>query len=522
MSKVQKPVTVLIAAMGGEGGGVLTAWIVSAARKAGLPVQATSIPGVAQRTGATTYYVEIVPTPYSALGGAEPVLDLYPGPGDLDVVVATELIEAGRVVEKGFVSPERTLLIASSHRVYALPEKMAMGDGRYDGERVEAAARQMAKRLLMFDMERAAQDSGSVVNAVILGTLCGAGALPMAREFLEASIRDEGKAVKSNLAGFEAGIGYAKGDIVEMKPKRPAAASSPTAAPAPAVPPAEDAGAAALRARIERDYPPVLRPLVLEAAGRCLDYQDAKYAALYLDRLDTIHALDRARGDGDTSLTFETGRHLGLRMTFEDVIRVAQLKSRASRFERVRRDVQAAPEQMVKVTEFLKPGLEEFASLLPPFIARPALRWAGRKPARLAKTHVGLYVRTDTISGFLKVRAMAGMRRLRRMGHRYVEEQKQIEAWLGLVRAAAGFDRRYALEVVELARLVKGYGSTHKRGLGNFDRIAAALVAPAIAAGRGDGALLKRAREAALADPEGAALGKLLGEAAAAPKLAAE
>src|SRR5262249_32902831 len=56
-----RPISILIAALGGEGGGVLTDWIVAAAAELGFPVQSTSIPGVAQRTGATTYYIEIVP-----------------------------------------------------------------------------------------------------------------------------------------------------------------------------------------------------------------------------------------------------------------------------------------------------------------------------------------------------------------------------------------------------------------------------------------------------------------------------
>ena len=56
-----RPIAMLIAALGGEGGGVLTDWIVGAAADAGYPVQSTSIPGVAQRTGATTYYIEILP-----------------------------------------------------------------------------------------------------------------------------------------------------------------------------------------------------------------------------------------------------------------------------------------------------------------------------------------------------------------------------------------------------------------------------------------------------------------------------
>jgi indolepyruvate ferredoxin oxidoreductase beta subunit len=76
----------------------------------------------------------------------------------------------------------------------------------------------------------------------------------------------------------------------------------------------------------------------------------------------------------------ETARHLGLRMAYEDVIRVAQFKTRASRFERVRGEVGATPDQLVRVTEFLKPGPEEFAQVLPRFIGGPVSRWADRNP----------------------------------------------------------------------------------------------------------------------------------------------
>lgn len=515
-----RPITLLIAAMGGEGGGVLTSWIVSAARKAGHPVQATSIPGVAQRTGATTYYIELVPATYAEIQDREPVLDLHPAPGDVDVAIATELVETGRVIERGFVSPDRTLLIASTHRIYALAEKMAMGDGRFDSDKILSAAKSMAKKTLLFDMEKAAADAGSVVNSVILGAICGAGVLPIGRETFEETIKEEGIAVKANLAGFAAGFAYGKGEVVELKRKRDITlAPAAPAAPAYRTHPAGDA----LKARIEKGFPNALHPLVLEACGRTLDYQDAKYATLYLDRLDTVAAIDRARNDNDWRLTSETARHLGLRMTFEDVIRVAQLKTRPSRIARVRREVQAAPDQLVKQTEFLKPGIDEFASLMPPFMARPLLRWAEKKPERKKKTHIGLYVRTDTFWGYMKLRTMAGMRWWRRAGHRYKEEQKQIEHWLDLVRRAAAVGRDFALEVVELARLIKGYGSTHKRGSGNFDRIVAAIVEPALAAKRPAAAAVKKARDAALADPEGETLGKTLAELAApVPARAAE
>src|SRR3979411_1343696 len=185
-----RPIAMLIAALGGEGGGVLTDWIVSAAASAGYPVQSTSIPVVAQRTGATTYYIEILPVTFAALGGKRPVLALTPGGGDVDVVVASELMEAGRAIGNGFVTPDRTVMIASTHRSYAIAERMAMGDGRYDVGRLVPASPTHAgrlteavwpppRRLRLFAMAGPAQGPGAMTNAVMLGAIAAADALPI-------------------------------------------------------------------------------------------------------------------------------------------------------------------------------------------------------------------------------------------------------------------------------------------------------------------------------------------------------
>jgi indolepyruvate ferredoxin oxidoreductase beta subunit len=84
----ERPLCILIAALGGEGGGVMADWLIEAATQCGFPAQATSIPGVAQRTGATTYYLEIFPAKKENLQGRVPVLSLTPSPGNVDVMVA--------------------------------------------------------------------------------------------------------------------------------------------------------------------------------------------------------------------------------------------------------------------------------------------------------------------------------------------------------------------------------------------------------------------------------------------------
>ena len=126
-----RPITVAIVALGGEGGGVLADWIVDLAQHGGYLAQATSVPGVAQRTGATVYYLELFPKSAAQAAGRDPVLALMPVPGDVDVVLASELMEAARAVERGFVTPDKTLLVASTHRVFAMEQKVIGRDARH-------------------------------------------------------------------------------------------------------------------------------------------------------------------------------------------------------------------------------------------------------------------------------------------------------------------------------------------------------------------------------------------------------
>ena len=149
------------------------------------------------------------------------MLALTPGVGDIDIAVASELLEAGRAVANGFVTPDRTHVISSTSRFYAMDEKIAMGDGRLDQDKLIAAVRGHARDCLLFDMDALAKQSGSIINAVMLGAIAGSGRLPIAIELLEAAIRADGKAVDSNLAGFRAGFEAARA-------KRGAGARCPT------------------------------------------------------------------------------------------------------------------------------------------------------------------------------------------------------------------------------------------------------------------------------------------------------
>src|ERR1035437_3910963 len=219
----ERPITILIAALGGEGGGVLADWIIAAATAEDYPVQSTSIPGVAQRTGATTYYVELYPARAAELGGRRPVMTLAPSPADIDVMLASELLESGRALLNGYVTPERTTLIASTHRIYTVEEKIALGDGRFDSERIVAAAEALARRVILADFHKLAASAGAMINAVLFGALAGSAALPLPRGACEEAIRSAGKGAEASLRGFALGYAAAEG-------KTPARAGGSTAA----------------------------------------------------------------------------------------------------------------------------------------------------------------------------------------------------------------------------------------------------------------------------------------------------
>jgi indolepyruvate ferredoxin oxidoreductase, beta subunit len=108
MNEIKKsPITLLVCALGGEGGGVLSEWLVDVARHAGYAAQATSIPGVAQRTGATTYYIEVFPVPLAQLN-RKPIFSLNPVPGKLDMMISSELLETARQVTNGLPAKDVT------------------------------------------------------------------------------------------------------------------------------------------------------------------------------------------------------------------------------------------------------------------------------------------------------------------------------------------------------------------------------------------------------------------------------
>lgn len=491
-----KPLTLAILAMGGQGGGVLADWIVGLAEEQGWMAQSTSVPGVAQRTGATIYYIEMLP----ARGGIAPIFSLMPTPGDVDVVLAAELMEAGRSVLRGLVTPDKTTLIASTHRSFAVGEKEKPGDGIGDPTIVVGATDFAAKRTIAFDMDTLALKNGSVISASMFGALAAADVLPFSKDAFEATIRGGGKGVEPSLKAFNAAYDRAK-----AKPREEITASPPKRFDA--IP--ETAGHPELQRLVHRmraEFPEGAWPLLFAGVKKLTDYQDPAYAGEYLDRVGKLYALDRANGgeERDFEFTVQAAKYVAVAMAYDDVIRVADLKTRGSRFERVHKEVGVKQGQILYMTEYMHPRMEEVCGTMP----RGLGLWIESRPGLFAwldrRINKGRRVQTGTLFWFLTLYTLAALRRTRRGTLRHSRETEHREAWLNAATALLSRNYDLAVEVINNRRLVKGYSDTHARGLSKFDRVMTALTT---LADRQDGAVwMKRLRQAALLDENGIAL----------------
>lgn len=511
-----KPISLLICALGGEGGGVLTEWLVETARHAGYAAQATSIPGVAQRTGATTYYIEVFPVSMKDLGGKRPVFSLNPVPGALDAMISSELLETARQVGNGMTSPERTLVLTSSARTLTTQERMQLGDGRADPADLLKLVQQFSRAHQVFDMAAVARESGTVVSAVMLGAIAGSGLFPFTRAQYEAVVKSGGKGAEASLRGFGKAF-----DIVS-KGKEQADFVAQVLAPAKQPMPAGTLAPQASPPQHEHafTFPHTVQEMFGLGYARLVEYQGKDYAELYVKRLQSVLAAERdadPQGTHGHAITKEMARWLALWMAFDDIVRVADLKSRASRWQRVQGEVKLGEDDLLKLYDHFKPGVPEFAALLPPALATKLVAWdrkrviGGKQPWAMP-----LKIGTHSVFGMVALRTLASMKWLRVRGSRFALEQQMIDKWLqGVVQ---GTHRGWELghEIALCGRLIKGYGSTNERGKENLLHVLDHLAQGGQAA---DAArAIHAAREAALADEGGKALDAALVQHGAPPR----
>jgi len=447
----ERTVNLVAAALGGEGGGVFTNWLADVAEREGWICQTTALAGVAQRTGATIYYLEFFPR--SSRHEEMPVMSLFPAQGDIDIAVASEIAEAARMVQRGFVTADRTTLIASDHRVYSIGEKQGLGDSTADAEHLREVAGRYSKEFIHYDMLKLANDHGAVISSVLLGAVAGSEVLPFAKSSFEDVIRSSGKSVDVNLAAFEASAEKARLRGVEVfTPESKSLGEFK-------LPAAQTEKGRELLDQI-LTFPSLLHEVLYHGVSKCVDYQDHAYASWYLAQCESMYTLENKTNG---PVTMQVARYLALWMCYEDIPRVAQLKTRLSRVENIRREVKAAPNQILYITEFFSPRIEEMCAIMPKVIGDRILKSSFAK-AVLKLFTGGKKLRTDGVFVFVLLRILASFRVIRRSSLGYDYEHKMIQRWLSSVKnALAKKDSVRALALARCGRLVKGYGETRHR-----------------------------------------------------------
>ena len=517
----KRPITLLICALGGEGGGVLAEWLVATSTACGFAAQSTSIPGVAQRTGSTTYYIEVYPVPLLELDGRRPVFSLYPVAGALDVLVSSELLETVRQIGTGMVSPERTRVVTSTSRTLTTAEKMQLADGRASTTDLLDVVAKYSRGCRAFDMSELAREAGTVVSAVLFGAIAGSELFPFPREAYEKTIRGSGRGVDASLRGFARAYERVQDGAVSDGRDKSSADTSGHGIDAANT--AGDGGDIPdLPRQATEKFPQSTLEMITRGYARMIEYQDLAYAQLYLMRLSQVHDAEKdsdSSGGGDFAVTRETARYLALWMAFDDIVRVADLKCRVSRVARVHGEVKAEPGEIVRIYDFFKPGVPEFAGLLPDRVAQMLLRWDKRR-RNAGKTPIALPIKvgSHTFLGLLSLRALASARWLRKRSSRFAQEQAMIERWLCGVRNGLQLDWQVGNEIAQCGRLIKGYGTTNERGKENLLHVLDHLATATFDNESARAEAIRAARTSALADDTGKALDQTLASHGVAPR----
>jgi hypothetical protein len=239
-------------------------------------------------------------------------------------------------------------------------------------------------------------------------------------------------------------------------------------------------------------------PIVSDSIRRLADYQSASYAQLYVDRLKRFIG----RPGIDAAIFCRIARLMAMRMSYEDPIRIAQLK--LAELENGDRGA---------VDDVRKFRLDELIGALPATAADPLLDALGR--IGWLRKRVSVRFSTRRRFGVRRLKLEALLRRWRQFSVRYGEERVWVERWLHMIARCIDKQPQAVPTIVETATMVQGYGDPYRQGLADWHAIIDGLAKPTF-----DGVLplddlagaVREARHAAMHDPRKAALKRTIAQ----------
>lgn len=475
-------IKIMVPAVGGQGGGVLTEWLVQAFFLENYDVQGISLPGLSQRGGSTVYYLEAHPKPESP--DKQIIFAQFPVPGEVDIIISQEFLELGRALQLGYGS-DRTTIVTSTHRIYSTLEKMPIGSGIYSDENLRKIATAFSSKLIELNALQLAKDNGMddlAVNAILFGALAASGCLPLSKASFISSIEKVGVAVKTNLRGFEVGWNFVTSTKYAESGKRSVVWETFVRTRADRLEEYEREVYLGKLSRIETEFPSQLREIIAESLYRLIDYQDAEYADTYIDDVKEIYRLDESV-KGNLKLTEHFAKNLALLMSYEDGIRVAELKIKSERFKRIKEEMRLRDDQVFKVVDYLKPDAEELYGLLPNIVIAPFVRiiesplfkkiWRRKKPITFAQTPT-----TTSFSGYLRLWMMTRIKFMRPHSYRFKKERALMRKYRESTIYYAGLDYKLGSLIARSGSMVKGYGKVRRRTIKAFYRFIDNIVFP--------------------------------------------
>ena len=476
-------IKILIPAVGGQGGGVLTEWLVQTFFLENYDVQGISLPGLSQRGGSTVYYMEAHPRPAS--GNKQIIFAQFPVPGEVDIIISQEFLELGRALQLGYGS-DKTTIVTSTHRVFSTLEKMPVGSDIYSDENLRKIASSFSSRFIELDALELSKENGMdelAVNAILLGAVAASGVLPLGRDLFVEAIEKVGVAAKASVKAFEVGYEYVLSQTNPESKKSSVVWETYIRDRADKLEEYEREGYLGRVSKLEAEFPASLREILAESVFRLLEYQDAKYADAYLEEVRAVYDIDEKSKGGGFRLTEYFAKNLALLMSYEDGIRVADLKIKSDRFKRIKEEMRLRDDQVFKVIDYLKPDAEELYGLLPYFLVAPAVRftetglfkriWPWKKPLTFGQTPT-----TSSFSGYTRLWFLTKMRFMRRHSFRFRKEHALIKKYIESVKYYASLDYRVGCLVAKSGSMVKGYGKVRRRTMGAFARFIENVIFP--------------------------------------------
>ncbi|HSE83627.1 MAG TPA: DUF6537 domain-containing protein [Thermodesulfobacteriota bacterium] len=433
---------ILIPSVGGLGVGVFVEWLSAAAILEGLQPNVLNLPGVSQRAGRTLSYIEI--------SSGDTLFSPFPEKGKLDLIISQDFLELLQILKEGY-GGENCNVIGTTYRYYTTHEKLSLKKDVYTYQNFRNLIEANSRDHIMVDIHK--MGIADFSNAHLLGLLCASGYLPqLRREGYEEAIRKVGIDPERNLKDFA--FGY---ELLEKAREcrdgiNPVSTVNRVSLP--------DGYIKESIEKLESAYGEGVRDIVAEAVRQLIEYQDTKYAELYISRVNDLHSyLNETIGEAKRcdELIKEFGRVLAVRMAYEDVIRVAEKKTSRERFERIKQLYRIQEGDVFWVKDFFSPELDELYGILPNSLG-------GALDNLLSKRKISwkTEMHTNHISGFLLLKTMSKLRFLRRHSFRYRKENSLIERYIEHVKRCLAHGLDFAVLAAKGGTIVRGYGDTRR------------------------------------------------------------